>query len=236
MRRARLCCGTSDREPSTASGGHMNSGGELGDTGRGCGTCRGAIGTGSGAGLRTGGAGCGDGDAAGSDRRGTARPGRLRPAGKRSRSGSVRATLSVTSAAVGVPRAGVARARDGAVVRQRAEAWGRSGRRGRYAATARCAHQVDHQRCGAGAREEQEGEDDQQPQAPDRGLARDGPTVVDAVGDRRGLARRGRVEDLALACPLVAVRRGRWREDVSPRERNRAGSEVVAWLEHDLWS
>ena len=107
----------------------MNSGGELGDTGRGCGTCRGAIGTGSGAGLRTGGAGCGDGDAAGSDRRGTARPGRLRPAGKRSRSGSVRATLSVTSAAVGVPRAGVARARDGAVVRRRAEAWGRSGRR-----------------------------------------------------------------------------------------------------------
>jgi hypothetical protein len=75
-----------------------------------------------------------------------------------------------------------------------------------------------------------------QPQAPDRGLARDGPTVVDAVGDRRGLARRGRVEDLALACPLVAVRRGRWLEDVSPRKRNRAGSEVVAWLEHDLCS
>ena len=87
MRRGRLCCGTSDREPSTASGGHMNSGGELGDTGRGCGTCRGAIGTGSGAGLRTGGAGCGDSDGAGSDRRGTARPG----ASDRRGSGRVRA-------------------------------------------------------------------------------------------------------------------------------------------------
>ena len=87
MRRARLCCGTSDREPSTASGGHMNSGGELGDTGRGCGTCRGAIGTGSGAGLRTGGAGCGDSDGAGSDRRGTARPG----ASDRRGSGRIRA-------------------------------------------------------------------------------------------------------------------------------------------------
>jgi len=52
----------------------MNSGGELGDTERGCGTRRGATGTGSGTGICAGGARCGDGAGAGSDRRSTARP------------------------------------------------------------------------------------------------------------------------------------------------------------------
>jgi hypothetical protein len=45
-----------------------------------------------------------------------------------------------------------------------------------------------------------------------------------------------RVSRPGLACPLVAVRRGRRREDVSSRKRNRAGSKVVAWLEHELCS